>query len=201
MNYPFNSIPPWRINIWFHFIECLLTNYLLCSCYHPLSQSNQAQLNYNIWKGLQILKPIRAASWVTERNVNESYLAKGNLHANWLSVWYDKKKYNVTCTTWMAFNKKQTPEAVILQVELIKLQPLHGWAKWLATRSSDPSETHKTVWHSYIVTWKGTPSLHVERLMWRMSQGIRSCTERPGVREATAMSAVCFPAHRAPTAA
>lgn len=143
----------------------ILIIYFVAVLHHPLSQSNQAQLNYNIWKVLQILKLIKPALWVTERNVNESYLAKGNLYANWLSVWYDQKKYNVTRTTWMAFNKKQTPEAVILQVELIKLQPPHGWAKWLATRSSDPSETHKTVWHSYIVTWKGTPSLHVERLM------------------------------------
>lgn len=109
-------------------------------------------------------KTIKAASWIAERNVNESYLAKGNLHANRLLVWYDQKK-KVTRTTWMAFNKKQTPEAVILQVELIKLQPPHGWAKWLTTRSSGPSEAHKTVWHSYIVTWKGTPSLHVQRLM------------------------------------
>jgi len=126
----------------------------------------EAQLNYKIWKVLQILKTIRAVSWVTEINVIESYLAKGNLNANWLLVWCDKKtnkQKNTICH--IALNKKQTPEAVILQVELIKLQPPHGWAKWLTTRSSDPSETHKTVWHSYIVTWKGTPSLHVERLM------------------------------------
>lgn len=41
-------------------------------------------------------KTIKAASWIAERNVNESYLAKGNLHANRLLVWYDQKKKSHT---------------------------------------------------------------------------------------------------------
>lgn len=63
------------------------------------------------------------------------------------------------------FQPKTTLEAVSIQVELIKLQPPRGLAKWLTTRSRDPSAAHETAWHGYIVTWKGTPSIHVKRLM------------------------------------
>lgn len=67
--------------------------------------------------------------------------------------------------TMNGFQPKTTLEAVILQVELIKLQPPPDLAKRLSTRSHDLSQAHKTAWYSYIVTWKGTPSLRVKRLM------------------------------------
>lgn len=118
---------------------------------------------YN-WITIVLQKWYRLGCSAMKGNVNEPHSAKGNLHANWLLAWYDKKT-QCHMSNMNGFQPKTTLEAVIFQVELIKLQPPRGLAKWLTTRSCDPSAAHETAWHGYIATWKGTPSIHVKRLM------------------------------------